>query len=382
MEIAVIGLGITRFGYFPGLSLENLAAEAVQKALADAGVGPAHIDLACSANVLASSLQQEFTLGQKILWELGIKKIPVLNLENACSSGSSAFYLTCLAVQAGAAEIGLVIGTEKMHLPGNSILSGAATGAAEAQAGFSVPALFALRANRYMHTYGATAADLALVAVKNRRHASLNPLAQFREPITTEDVLNSTPVAGPLTRLSCCPLSDGAAAVLICNKKRAKRYQSRPVYVAASVLLSGSYTNPPSLTGWEVDERAAAKAYAMAGAGPEDLDVVELHDAFTIAEIMHYEGLGLAGPGEGVRLLKEGATSLGGSIPVNPGGGLLSRGHPLAATGVAQIAEIALQLRGEAGARQVPGARLGLAHCMGGDLQGDARSVTVHILKK
>jgi len=182
--------------------------------------------------------------------------------------------------------------------------------------------------------------------------------------------------------LSCCPLSDGAAALVLCRKSVAARFNSRPLYVAASVLLSGSYANPPSLLSWEVDFRAAAKAYAMAGIGPTDLDLVELHDAFTIAEIMHYEGLGLAGAGEGFHLLREGATSLGGRIPVNPGGGLLSRGHPLAATGVAQIAEIALQLRGDAGARQVKGARLGLAHCMGGELCGDARSVTVHILNK
>ncbi|MEW5921352.1 MAG: thiolase family protein [Bacillota bacterium] len=378
MEVAVVGLGITRFGHLPHLSLEELGMEAAKKALKDAGIGPGDIQIACCANVLAPNLQNEFTIGQKILWELGINKIPVINVENACSSSSSAFYLACLAIQAGAGEVALVVGVEKMLVPRKNILD-AVTGAPEAAAGFSLPAAFALKANRYMHKYGVNVEDLALVAVKNRRHGSLNPFAQYREPITKEDVLNSPVIAEPLTRLSCCPQSDGAAAVVICRNSMAKRFRSRPVYVSASVLLSGSYANPPSLSTWEADFRAAEKAYAMAGVGPEDLDVVELHDAFTIAEIMHYEGLGLATVGEGVRLVKEGFTFLGGNIPVNPSGGLLSRGHPLGATGVAQVLEIALQLRGEAGVRQVKGARVGLAHCMGGELHGDARSVTIHI---
>jgi acetyl-CoA acetyltransferase len=230
-----------------------------------------------------------------------------------------------------------------------------------------------------MQEFGTTAQQMALVAVKNRRHAQLNPLAQFREPVSLEQVLASPLIADPLTRLQSCPIADGAAAVLLCSARAARRLSCK-IGVRASLLVSGSYENPQDLARWETDYRCARGAYEQAGIGPAELDLVECHDAFSIAEIMHYEALGLCALGEGGRFVESGAAALGGSMPVNVSGGLLSRGHPVAATGLAQIAEVTLQLRGQAGARQVAGVRVGLAHCMGGDRAADTKSATIVIL--
>jgi len=188
-------------------------------------------------------------------------------------------------------------------------------------------------------------------------------------------------ISDPLTKLSCCPNADGAAAVVLCAANNSRRYTSKPIRVAASVLVTGSYENPIELIPWETDFRACRKAYEQAGIGPEDIDFAECHDAFTIAEILHYEAMGLCSVGEGARLVESGATALGGRIPVNPSGGLLSKGHPVGATGVAQFVEGVRHLRGEAGKRQVEKARVFFAHCMGGDKDGDARTCTAHILK-
>ena len=370
---------MTKFGKHPDLSLEALGFEAAGQAMRDAGVRPADIQAAYCASALAPQLLGEFTMGQKIFWELGINKIPVVNVENACTSGSTGFYLACLAIKAGAVDMALVLGVEKMYTRVKKILDAGATDL-ETKLGFIVPGTFAMRARSYISKYGLTPEDLALISVKNRRHGFLNPNAQFREQVTVEDVLSSPMIADPLTRLSCCPQGDGAAAVVLCRADLARSLNTRTVNVATSVLMSGSYDNPPHLDSWPTDMRAVEKAYGEAGIGPEDLHVIELHDAFTIAELIHYEGLGLCPAGGGGELLKGGHTSLGGRIPVNPSGGLLSRGHPVGATGVAQLVEIVTQLRGEAGPRQVPNARVGMAHCMGGDLQGDTRSVTINIL--
>ena len=378
-DIAIIGIGMTKFGKHPERSLEELGFEAAGEAMRDGGVRPTDIQAAYCANALAPQLLGEFTMGQKIFWELGINKIPVVNVENACTSGSTAFYLACLAIKAGAADMALVLGVEKMYTQVKKILDAGATDL-ETKLGFIVPGTFAMRARSYISRYGLAPEELALVSVKNRRHGFLNPNAQFREQVTVEDVLNSPMIADPLTRLSCCPQGDGAAAVVLCRADMAASGYGKPVRVASSILMSGTYDNPPHLYSWPTDMRAAQKAYEEAGIGPEELDVIELHDAFTIAELIHYEGLGLCPPGGGVELLKEGHTSLGGRIPVNPSGGLLSRGHPVGATGIAQLVEIACQLRGDAGPRQVPGAKAGMAHCMGGELQGDTRSVTINIL--
>jgi acetyl-CoA acyltransferase len=236
-------------------------------------------------------------------------------------------------------------------------------------------------AKRYMELTGATPETFAQVAVKNRAHARFNERAQYREPLTVEQVLASPMVADPLTKLSCCPTGDGAAAAVLVSAAAARRLGlTRTVEVAATSLVSGGYRHG-DLASAEIDVRAAGGAYEQAGLGPEDLDVVELHDACTATEVMHYEDLGLCARGEGPRLIADGDTALGGRLPVSPSGGLLSRGHPLGATGLAQIVEIVTQLRGEAGPRQVEGARVGMTHCVGGFLDADLASSCVHLLK-
>jgi len=229
-----------------------------------------------------------------------------------------------------------------------------------------------------MEGFGTTAEQLAQVAVKNRRHAAGNPYAQYRDAVTVQNVLESPMIVDPLTRLQCCPIADGAACVVLGSAELA-RDMGRKVRVDTAVLCTGGYENPQNLARWETDYRACRMAYEQAGIGPEDLDVVECHDAFTISEILHCEALGLCGEGEGGRFIEEGHASLGGRIPVNPSGGLLSRGHPVGATGVAQIVEIVSQLRNEAKGRQVDGATVGLAQCMGGDKAGDTKSCTAAI---
>lgn len=235
-----------------------------------------------------------------------------------------------------------------------------------------------------MEKYGTTREQLAKVSVKNHLNGLLNPYAQFQIRLSVEEILNSPMIADPLTLYSCCPNSDGAAALILCSEEKMKnQIKNRcKVKIAASVLRTGTYENQRDITAWECEKRAAQEAFQMASLGPEDMDVVEVHDAFTISEIIHYEGLGLCPPGEGGRLIDEGVTELSGRIPVNPSGGLLSKGHPVGASGVAQVVEIVWQLRGDTGKRQVKDARVGLAQIMGGNKEGDARACTVHILTR
>jgi acetyl-CoA acetyltransferase len=235
-------------------------------------------------------------------------------------------------------------------------------------------------AQKHMAEFGTTPEQMAQVSVKNHYHGTLNPYAQFQKEFTLEEVLNSPMIADPLTLYSCCPNSDGAAALVLAGGKTARRLGGDGIRLAASVLTTGTYDNRRDLTGWEAEERAARLAYEQAGLGPEDMNVVEVHDAFTICEIVHYEGLGLCPRGQGGRLAEEGVTALGGKVPVNPSGGLLSKGHPVGASGVAQVVELVWQLRGQAGQRQVPGARAALAQIMGGSKEGDVKACTVHIM--
>jgi len=373
------------FGRHPQKLLVEMAAEAARAALKDAAVEPGEVGAGFFSNGLAARLFSDHTIGQNVYWEVGINRIPIYNIENACTSASTAFCLACGQVAAGQVEVAMVVGAEKMYVPELGLIHSGQS-ELDTQLGLVAPAGFALRAKRHMAEFGTTEAQLAAVAVKNRRHAALNPNAQFRDPITPEDVLSAPMVVDPLTRLQCCPNADGAAAVVLASadfarwRRGASRGKVRPVDVRAAVYCTGSYANPQDLTHWETDERGCRLAYEAAGVGPEDLNVVECHDAFTISEILHYEALGLCPAGEGGRLAEAGETALGGRIPVNPSGGLLSRGHPPGATGAAQLCEIVAQLRGEAGPRQVPGARVGLAHCMGGDKAADSKSCTVVVL--
>lgn len=380
-HVFIIGVGMTQFGKHMDRSLRDLGREACQKALQDAGVNPKKIEAGYCGNALAPAIQGETGVGQNVFWEVGINEIPIVNMENACASGSTALREGWMAVAGGFYDIVIVAGVEKTVMSKGAMLD---VGAAELETklGDVFPGQFALIAQKHMERYGTTREQLAKVSVKNHFNGALNPYAQFQKQFTVEEVLNSPVVADPLTLFSCCPNSDGAAALILCSKKKAQKMKVRAVRIAASILTSGTYNNQRDITGWEIEKRAAERAYQMASLGPKDIDLVEVHDAFTISEIIHYEDLGLCAPGEGGRLISEGATELGGRIPVNPSGGLLAKGHPVGASGVAQVVEIVWQLRGEAGKRQVKNPRVGLAQIMGGYKEGDTRACTVHILVK
>jgi acetyl-CoA acetyltransferase len=377
-EVYLAGVGMIPFGVHAERILVDMAGEAAGLALKDAGLEPSRVDMGFFASATAAPLFKDVTIGQNVYWQLGLNQIPIFNIENACTSGSAAFYLACNSIAAGQAEVVMVVGGEKMCVPEMGLLNSGAT-ELDTQLGLVTPASFAMRAMRHMAEFGTTPEQMASVAVKNRNHAASNPMAQFRKPINVEEVLGSPMIADPLTRLQCCPIADGAAAVLLCSEEVAKETPSA-LKVRAWAYGTGDYQNPQDMARWGTDYRTCAKAYELAGMKADELDLIECHDAFTIGEILHYEALGLCEPGEGGQLAAGGETALGGRIPVNPSGGLLSRGHPPGATGLAQLWELAVQLRGQAGERQVKGASTGLAHCMGGDKDGDSKSCTVIII--
>ena len=378
-DVYVLGVGMTQFGKHPDRSLKDLGREACLNAMRDAGISPKQIEAGYCGNALAPALQGETGVGQNVFWEVGINEIPIVNVENACATGSTALREGWMAISGGFYNIVIIAGVEKTVMPKGTMLN---VGAAELETklGDVFPGQFALIAQKHMERYGTSLEQLAQVSVKNHFNGTLNPYAQFQKRVTIEEVLSSPVIANPLTLYSCCPNSDGAAALVLCSKEKARKMNARPVRVAASVLTTGTYGNLRDITGWEIEKRAAEQAYSMASLGPKDLDVVEVHDAFTISEIIHYEDLGLCKPGEGGRLVEKGITALGGRVPVNPSGGLLSKGHPVGASGVAQVVEIVWQLRGNTGKRQVKNARVGLAQIMGGYKEWDTRACTVHIL--
>ncbi len=377
-DVAVIGVGMTRIGKFPDRMLSAMGREAVLAAIKDAGVPPKEIQAAYSGTLLGGSL-----LGQRIFKDLGMTGIPITNMENACSSGSSAMREGWLGVASGLYDMVIAVGAEQLSALGGGTLP-LAMEDLEVNQGMVMPALYAMRARRYMENYGATAEDLARVVVKSRRCAAKNPHAQFNKETTVEQVLSSRMIADPLTLFMCCPTGDGAAAVVLCSAEKAKKYSSHPVWIKGSVLVSGKFTNGfRDMTTPEITVRASKMAYEMAGLGPRDVSLAEVHDAFSIAELLYYEGLGFCGPGEAPKLLAEGATDISGRIPVNPSGGLISKGHPTGATGLAQTTEIVMQLRGQAGARQVKNAKVGLTHCTGGGIYGlDHGACSIHLFTK
>lgn len=406
-DVAVIGAGMTHFGKFLERSLKDLAAEAVKGALDSAGIDKSKLQVAVVGNATAGLITgQEMIRGQVVLREIGIGGIPVINTENACASSSTAFHVAWLYVASGMYDIALALGMEKLYHEDKRRsfqAIGAAVDvewvqgmmaqmkAARGDGGGQTPApaegagekrsmfmdFYAAFARQHMAKYGTTKEQFARVAVKNHYHGSLNPHAQYREVYTLEDVLASPTVAEPLTRLMCSPIGDGAAAAILCSADMARQFTTKPVFVRASVLASGAdrAPNEPNIT-----ERTARRAYEMAGIGPEDLDICEVHDATAPAELMIYEDLGLCAPGEGGKLIDTKATYLDGPIPVNTSGGLISKGHPIGATGVAQIYEIFTQLRGEAGERQVRDPKVGLTENGGGMVRGDAAALSIHIL--
>ena len=377
-DVVVLGVGQSVFGKFPERSVSSLGSEAVLAALGDADIGPREVQAAYT-----SRLYSDMITGQTILKDIGIAGIEMVNVENACAGGATAVRQLWKDVAWGFCDVGLVLGVESMTTsPVAGKLIPPAPDDLEGQLGLSMPALFALMARRLMVTQGATIEDFAQVSVKAHDAGALNPMAQYRKRFTVEDVVASRMIADPITLLQCCPNTDGAAALVLCSAEFARRKTTRPVRIVGSALVSGDYQfRKDDLTGFELGARAARAAYEMAGVGPEDLDLVELHDAFASEEVMHYEDLGLCGAGQGIDLLRSGATSLGGRIPVNPSGGLLSLGHPLSASGVRNICEVTLHLRGQAGDRQVDGARVGLAQMLGGAATGlETGAGAVHIL--
>jgi benzoylsuccinyl-CoA thiolase BbsB subunit len=377
-DVAVIGVGMTKFGRFPETSFEDLGREAITNAINDADIKPKEIEFGYCGNVYGG-----MCMGQRVLKEIGIAGIEIINVDNACASGSTALRGVWYAIATGLYDIGIAMGIEKLtHLPPATLVPPGED--LQGEMGMVFPAYFAMIMRKYMETFGTTLEQVAKISVKNHHNGCLNPYSQFQKEVTGEEVLSSRMICDPITLLQCCPTSDGAAAAILCSSSLARRYTSHMITIAASVLRTGNFLyTQEDFTFSDLTANVAKKAYEMANVGPEDIDLCELHDAFAINELLHYEELGFCSRGEGGILIEKGETEIGGKIPVNTSGGLLSKGHPLGATGVAQIAEIVWQLRGKAGKRQVKNPKVGLAHLVGGavtDIENGA--CTIHIIKK
>ncbi|MFH0768410.1 MAG: thiolase family protein [Chloroflexota bacterium] len=380
-EVAIIGVGQSVFGKLPNKTAVELGAEAAFAALTDAGITPNKIQVAYAARAIDGVVTS-----QSILKETGVTNIEMVNVENACAGGSTSFRGVWKEIANGNYDIGIALGVESMTTsaiahklipPQKDDLDG--------HLGMTMPAMFGMVARRQMEEYGATVEDFAQVSAKNHQNACLNPYAQYRKALTVEEILNSRMICEPITLLMCCPNTDGAAAAILCSMDVARKYTTTPIRVIGSALQSGSYKEfQNDITVSPLGRRVAKMAYEMAGCGPEDIDLVELHDAFANEEMIRYEDLGLCKQGEGQLLLRSGATEIGGRIPVSPSGGLLSLGHPLSASGVRTICEIVLHLRGQAGARQTPNAKVGLSQMLGGQVAGMEHGIVagIHILAR
>jgi len=422
-DAVIAGVGMTRFAKHPDRGLKDLSAEAVNAAVSDAGVALDDLDAAYVGNCAAGLVTgQESVRGQVVLSPLGVGKIPIVNVENACASGSTALYQACAMVTTGMHDVVLALGVEKLTHPDKMRSFAAFAGAMDVDELGEMMALFAgsspagsasggteedgtergnggggadgggagtnrsmfmdiyaMAARHHMDRYGTTKRQFAAVASKNSLHGSLNPLAQFRDELSVDEVLADRLIVEPLTRSMCSPIGDGAAAAVVMSPRKATELGvDKPVTVATMVMHSGwNHTEDEP----DTVQLCAAEAYEEAGLGPDDLDVVELHDASAPAEIIAYEQLGLCAQGDGGKLVESGDTGLGGRLPVNTSGGLLRKGHPVGATGLAQITELTSQLRGRAGARQVEGARTALAHNGGGKSGNDAAAMLVTVLR-
>ena len=374
-EVAIAGVGLTRFDVYDGekghASKEGyeLGMEAILKALQDANMEWKHIQAA-----FCGTVYQNTGSGHQAIDQIGMTGLPIVNVENACSSGASAFRLAYQSIATELYDIVLAFGYEKMP---RGFIRSTAWPLWQRQMGFNVqPANYAKEAVRYMKETGATEEDFARVTVKNRKNGALNTYARFQKEVTLDEVLSSRMIAKPMRLLHCCPLADGGAAIILCSRNKLKS-RSKVVTVAASVLNSGIYGSETGGTGStggggsvrihnDIVELSAKEAWKVSGYGPEDIDVVEAYDTMAPGELWDLEKLGFCKKGEAPHLLGEGAFDINGRLPVNTDGGLMSRGHPLGATAAAQIIEIYKQLRGEEGPRQAPGnPKVGLAHCMG-----------------
>lgn len=407
--VYIVGVGMTPFGKLLDQSIKDLTRTAVQGALQDAGLDPKHIQAAYFSNCVQGHMEgQHMIRGQIALRAMGIGGIPVVNVENACTAASTALNLAVTLLKSGEAEVALAIGAEKMYSDDRERMFSAFNSGwditqipqntqrlLELGKGMEVPPgttsprpyslfmdVYAAKARAHMMRYGTTQRQIAAVAAKNHQHSQYNPLSQYRKPFSVEQVLAGAPITYPFTTPMCSPISDGAAAAIVCTESGLRRLgldRRRAIRVLASVVRTGidrdpsDYTNTPTATAGRI-------AYEKAGLGSGDISVAEVHDATAMGEIGHTENLGFCAFGEGGLIAERGETSLGGRIPVNPSGGLESRGHPIGATGLAQVHELVAQLRGEAGVRQVEGARVALAHNGGGTIGYDEAVSCVTIL--
>ncbi len=402
-NVAIVGAGMTRFAKYPDRGLKDLSHEAVTAALDSAGMDKKALEVAIVGNAAAGLVTgQECIRAQVFLREIGIDKIPMVNTENACASSSTAMQLGWLYVASGMYDVALVLGVEKMFTenkaqmmqafsagvdveqlrtimkqvkPPSEQKAGVESGAGKSRSLFMD--LYAAGARAHMARYGTTKEQYGRIAVKAHNNGSLNPHAQYRERYSLEEILESPLVAEPMTRLMCAPIGDGAAAAILVSEEKARQYTSKPVWLRGTALVTGS--DQPAQDG-KPGARAAQSALEMAGMTLQDIDVLEVHDASAPAELLLYEELGLCPEGEGGRLIDDGVTEIGGKLPVNTSGGLITKGHPVGATGVSQMYEIWLQLRGEAKERQVKGAKVGMTHNGGGMVRGEAAATAVHIL--
>jgi acetyl-CoA acyltransferase len=387
MNVLVTGVGMHPFGRFPDASLKDLARVAVVRALDDAGVRVQDIDAVYSANAMGGLLQgQEQIRGQAALRDVGLERVPIVNVENACASGSTAFREAVLAIRAGAARRVLAVGFEKMFVDERAKSLDALESAADLDVvrglGVQFTAVYAMRLRKRLDDGSLSIRDLVDVTVKSHANGARNPYAQFQREVTEDEVARSRPIAEPLTLLMCSSICDGAAAAVIeAGDGTAAPAGARPqVKVIASQAASGFTTDgSPEPSASTV---CAQRAYDEAALGPADIDVAEVHDAMAPGELLYYEQLGFCEFGAAAELLASGATKIGGRIVVNPSGGLSSRGHPVGATGLAQICELVWQLRGDAGARQSGHPRVALAQNSGGWLEGESAASNVHIFQR
>lgn len=406
-RIFIVGVGMTPLGKMPKRSVKDLTREAVTTALDDAHASVDQVEAAWFANTRQPMLEGQNTVrGQIALRPLGLDGIPIVNIENACASGSTALLQAVACLKAGMADVALAVGAEKMFFPDkrDAMLAAFRGGtdihqldttekAIRELASDIVPRdvrdsaersffmdVYAAFARQHMKTFGTTLRQLAVVAAKNHQHSTLNPLSQYRVAMSVDEVLDDKPICWPFTRSMCAPISDGAAAAVVCAESSLGRFdRSRAVEVRGLSLASGRRRDIGDYAN-HIGRRAALQAYDQAGISGADVDVAEVHDATSFAEIQQIENLGLCGSGEGGPFSESGATTLGGKVPVNPSGGLVSKGHPVGATGLAQVFELVAQLRGEAGERQVDGARVAVAENGGGFLDVEEAATTVTVL--
>jgi acetyl-CoA C-acetyltransferase len=382
-KVSVIGIGCTPFGKQNGVGIVNLALQACRDALRDTHLSNNRIDAFYLGNFVSETLAHQGSLAPIVAYRLGLRPIPCTKVEGACASSGIAFRHGVLLIASGLCDIVLVAGVEKMTSAETGAVTEALASAGDTESemrlGLTFPGTFGIVMRRHMHQYGTTREQIAMVSVKNRSNGSTNPKAHFQKPVAMEEILESRLICDPLRLYDCTPISDGAAAAVLCAADLAAEFTDRPVDVIGSGHATGPATlfEMADLTTFEASVAAGQQAYQEAGLAPSDIDVAEVHDCFTVAEIAAIEDLGFVEKGKGGPAVADGLTALDGKLPINPSGGLLSKGHPVGATGLAQIYEIVGQLRGEA-INQVKDAEIGLAHNLG----GTGAVSTVHILKR